>query len=180
MKPAPRSYVRGALIALLIFGSLSSLGGAVYAVAFNGAGVPREYLAGSPFDSYLVPGLILGVVVGGTQLGATIALLTRHPWSLLMSAIAGFGMIIWIFVELAIILTYSFLQTFYFGLGTLELILVLILLGIIPRAQRQSEGYSLRRDDHERATRHRERRNLSPMTQDLRLYEVQAFAARVR
>ncbi|HEY9470528.1 MAG TPA: hypothetical protein VIQ76_13030 [Propionibacteriaceae bacterium] len=125
---------RVALIALLVFGSLSSFGGAVFAIAFNGAGVPLEYLAGSPFDSYLVPGLILGVVVGGTQLGATIALVTRHPWALLISAIAGFGMIIWIFVELAIILTYSFLQTLYFGLGMLELILVLILLGIVPRA----------------------------------------------
>jgi hypothetical protein len=83
--------VKGVLIALLIFGALSSFGGAVYAVAFNGAGVPREYLAGSPFDSYVIPGLVLGVLVGGTQLSATIALMTRHRWSLLISAIAGFG-----------------------------------------------------------------------------------------
>jgi hypothetical protein len=37
-----------------------------------------------------------------------------------------------VFVELAIILAYSFLQTLYFGVGALELILVLILLGIVP------------------------------------------------
>lgn len=42
-------------------------------------------------------------------------------------------MMMWIFVELAIILQYSFLQTLYFGLGGLELILVLVLLGIVPR-----------------------------------------------
>ena len=41
-------------------------------------------------------------------------------------------MMIWIFVELAIILQYSFLQTVYFGLGGLELILVLVLLGLVP------------------------------------------------
>ena len=41
-------------------------------------------------------------------------------------------MMMWIFVELAIILQYSFLQTLYFGLGGLELILVVVLLGIVP------------------------------------------------
>jgi hypothetical protein len=133
--PAPQRAVRGALIALLLFGALSSIDGAVMAIAFNGAGLPLEYLEGSPFDSYLVPGLILGVVVGGTQLAAAGFLMTRHPWSLPTSAIAGFGMIIWVFVELAMILVYSFLQTLYFGLAVLELILVLLLLGVVPRAE---------------------------------------------
>jgi hypothetical protein len=151
MRPrTPAGVVKGVLIALLIFGALSSFGGAVYAIVFNGAGVPREYLAGSPFDSYLVPGLILGVVVGGTQLWATIALVIRHRWSLPISAVAGFGMIIWIFVELAIILVYSFLQTLYFGLGTLELILVLLLLGIVPATGSSGESdASVHRRDYD-------------------------------
>ena len=58
--------------------------------------------------------------------------LTRRHWALLMAAIAGFGMMMWIFVELAIILQHSVLQTLYFGLGGLELILVVVLLGIAP------------------------------------------------
>jgi uncharacterized membrane protein len=58
------SLVTGVLIVLLIFGALSSFAGAVMAIAFNGAGVPLEYLADSPFDSYLVPGLILAVLLG--------------------------------------------------------------------------------------------------------------------
>jgi hypothetical protein len=134
------SLVTGVLIVLLIFGALSSFAGAVMAIAFNGAGVPLEYLADSPFDSYLVPGLILGVLVGGTQLSAAVSLMSRHPWSLLISAIAGFGMIIWVFVELAVILAYSFLQTLYFGVGAVELILVLVLLGIVPRASGVKDG----------------------------------------
>ena len=130
--PVPNRIVSGVLIALLLFGAVSSFGGAVLAIAFDGAGVPQEWLANSPFASYLLPGLILGVIVGGTQLVAAIALLTRRHWALLMAAIAGFGMMTWIFVELAIILQYSFLQTLYFGLGGLELILVLVLLGLVP------------------------------------------------
>lgn len=117
---------------LFLFGAVSSLAGAVLAIGANGGGVPVAYLTNSPFSSYVVPGLILGVVVGGTQLAAAIALLARRRTALLFSAVAGFGMLIWIFVELAIIRQYSWLQAAYFILGGLELILVLALLGVIP------------------------------------------------
>jgi hypothetical protein len=104
----------------------------VLAIWLNGAGVPLEYLATSPFTSYVIPGLVLGLVVGGTQFAGAIALLARRKAALLLSAVAGFGMLIWTFVELAVIKQYSWLQTAYFVLGGLELILVLALLGIIP------------------------------------------------
>jgi hypothetical protein len=127
----PFPIVTRFLGALTLFGALSAAAGAVLAIAANGAGVPVEYLANSPFPSYAVPGVILGVVVGGTQLAAAIALLRKQRSALLLSAIAGFGMLIWIFAELAIIRQYSWLQTAYFALGTMELILVLALLGIV-------------------------------------------------
>ncbi|MEA2761755.1 MAG: hypothetical protein QOD47_1039 [Gemmatimonadaceae bacterium] len=130
--PIPHRIVTRLLAALTLFGALSALAGAVLAIAANGAGVPLQYLANSPFPSYAVPGFILGVVVGGTQLAAAIALLRRQRIAPLLSAIAGFGMLIWIFVELAIIRQYSWLQSAYFALGVLELILVLALLGILP------------------------------------------------
>jgi hypothetical protein len=130
--PIPYRIVTRLLAALTLFGALSALAGAVLAIAANGAGVPLQYLANSPFPSYAVPGFILGVVVGGTQLAAAIALLRRQRIAPLLSAIAGFGMLIWIFVELAIIRQYSWLQSAYFALGVLELILVLALLGILP------------------------------------------------
>ena len=131
MPIASRIVVR-VLIALLVFGALSSLAGSILAIAANGGGVPIEYLANSPFSSYVVPGLILGVVVGGTQLAGAAALLARRRSALLLSTIAGFGMLIWIFVELVIIRQYSWLQTAYFIVGGLELILVLALLGVVP------------------------------------------------
>jgi hypothetical protein len=121
----------GGLIAVLVFNALSAFGGAVLAIAFNGAGVPLEHLAGSWFTSFLGLGLILGVVVGGTHAVAAFALVTRRPWGLLMAAVAGFAMLIWIFTEVAVI-GYSWLQSVYFGFGMLELILVLALLGIAP------------------------------------------------
>jgi hypothetical protein len=124
--------ISGVLIGLLLFGALSSFAGAVLAFNAESAGVPLEFLAKTPLTSFVVPGLILGIIVGGSQLTAAIALLTRRHSSLLWGAIAGFGMLIWIFVEIAIIEAYSWLQSLYFGLGVLELILVLALLGIAP------------------------------------------------
>lgn len=121
----------GVLVAVLIFDAVSSFGGAVLAIVFNGAGVPLEILAGTWFPSFFAPGLILGIIVGGTHAAAAFALLTRRHWALLAAAVAGFAMLIWIFTELAII-GYSWLQSVYFGFGVLELILVLALLGIAP------------------------------------------------
>lgn len=118
------------LVVLLFFGGLSALVGAGMAIVADGAGVPPEYLANSPFSSFLIPGLILGLVVGGTQLAAATTVLMKHRRGLLLSAIAGFGMLIWIFAELAILGEYSPLQTAYFALGVVELVLVLVLLGI--------------------------------------------------
>lgn len=130
--PVSNQIVVRTLTVLVVFGALSALVGAVLAIAANGAGVPLEYLKNSPFSSYLFPGLILGVVVGGTQLAAAIALLAKRDMALLLSAVAGFGMLIWIFVELAMIQQYFWLQGAYFLLGGLELILVFALLGIVP------------------------------------------------
>lgn len=123
---------RTALLVLLLFGSLSAIAGAIMAIAFNGAGVPLEYLQGSLFGSFLVPGIILGGLVGGTHIIAAVSLMAHRPSPMLLAAIAGFGMLIWVFVELAIILAYSFLQTLYFGLGVLELALGFVMLGITP------------------------------------------------
>lgn len=123
---------RTALLVLLLFGALSAFAGAVMAIVFKGAGVPLEYLQGSPFGSFLVPGIILGVLVGGTQAVAAGSLMAHRRASMRWAAVAGFGMIIWVFVELAIILEYSFLQTIYLGLGMLELVLVFLMLEIAP------------------------------------------------
>ncbi len=130
--------LRRLLLGTLLFCAVSSFGGAWLGIVANGGGVPLRYLQGSPFSSYLVPGLILGVVVGGTQLAAAVGLWRRSGWALTASVVAGFGMLIWIFVELAVITEYSALQTIYFALGSVELILVFGLLGIAPRLVRRA------------------------------------------
>src|SRR5690606_40846071 len=66
----PTNTWRLALAVLLGFIALNALGGAVYGLA-GAEGVPLEWLEGSPFDSYVVPSLILLLAVGGTALAAS-------------------------------------------------------------------------------------------------------------
>ncbi len=59
--------LRWSLLIMLSFAAASAAVGGVMGVFFDGAGVPHRYLDGTPFDSFVAPGLILGVVVGGTH-----------------------------------------------------------------------------------------------------------------
>jgi hypothetical protein len=130
--PLSNRSVARALAVLAVFGAISACIGAVLATAADGAGVPVAHLAGSPFKSYFFPGLILGVIVGGTQLTAAVLVIARRRYALLASTVAGFGMMLWIFIELAMMRQFSWLQAVYFGLGGLELVPVLAILGIVP------------------------------------------------
>src|SRR3954452_21849489 len=98
-----------------------------------------RFLDGSPFDSYLIPGLILAIVLGGTQLVAFLALLRRHRWAMFLGAGAGFATLIWIFVQM-IVIPFSALQTVYFLVGLAELGLVLLLLGVLEQAPPGAAG----------------------------------------
>lgn len=91
---------------------------------------PVEYLEGSPFDSYLVPGIILGVVLGGVHLAAFVLVYRRHDRWPFAAAVAAFDALIWIFVQMMFI-PFSFLQAFYFALGLAEAGLVMLALGIL-------------------------------------------------
>ncbi|WP_205814208.1 hypothetical protein [Microbacterium sp. K24] len=138
------SWARNVLFVILCFGAVSALAGGILGVVANGAGVPLAHLDGTPFASYLIPGLILGVVVGGTQGAAAFLSHRRLPWGLLAAAVAGFGMTIWIFVEVAVV-GYSWLQSIYLALGLGELALVLVLLGILhPSRIRPAEDATRR------------------------------------
>lgn len=91
---------------------------------------PREYLEGSPFSSYLVPGSVLIVAVAGVHAAAFAATIFSSRWSMRLSATGGFACAIWIFVQM-IYIPFSFLQALYFTIGLAELGLTMVLLGIL-------------------------------------------------
>lgn len=91
---------------------------------------PLEYLEGSPFGSYLVPGIILAVVLGAVHLAVFVLVLRRHDRWVLGGAIAGFDALTWIFVQMVFI-PFSFLQAFHFACGLAEVGLVMLALGVL-------------------------------------------------
>lgn len=94
------------LVGLLLFQGLSGLAGGYGLVADpSGAalGLPLEWLAGSPFSTYLIPGLILLLVLGvGPLIGAYLVAF-RKPGGGAAAVAIGASLVIWIGVQIAIV-----------------------------------------------------------------------------
>ena len=127
--PGPKR--RGTLIGLELFTAVGAVAGAIFVVP----GLPREWLAGSPFGDYTIPALALGILCGGGSLAAAIAVAWRPAFGGILSIAAGTAMAIFEIVEVAavgfMIVKFptepaSYLQPFYFAVGV-----VIAALGIV-------------------------------------------------
>lgn len=94
------------LMAVLIFQGLSGLGGGLVLVIdpTGGAiGIPLEWLGGSPFRDFLIPGLVLLTFLGVGPLFVVVGLWRRHPWSWPASLAIGAMLLAWLAVEILIV-----------------------------------------------------------------------------
>jgi hypothetical protein len=126
----PLSRVAKGALALEVMLSIGALvGGLILMLAPRGEilPLPLSALAGSPFDTYFVPGLILFGVLGlGPVIAACLAWM-RHPLAPVAAFVVGAGLLVWVAVEIAII-GYSNeppLQAIY-GILSVAIILVAI------------------------------------------------------
>jgi hypothetical protein len=147
----PPSSVAKAAVVLEILLSIGALGGGlVLMIAPRGEimPLPLSALAGSPFDTYLVPGLILFSVLGlGPLVAARLAWL-RHRVAPAAAFVVGVGLLIWVGAEVAII-GYSNeppLQAFYGILGIVIVLVALRWLRVIglPRRDGMRAGWDHR------------------------------------
>lgn len=120
--------MRKLLIIILFLQGFSAIVSGIEIIRTNGLGIPLQWLSTTPFSSFIIPGLILVCVVGGTSILACVLLIKNLRYALEASATAGFGIQIWIFVQLFMINQSSFLQVIYFSSGIIILILVFLLL----------------------------------------------------
>ena len=109
------------LVGLLTFNALSALGGGAGLVTGT-LPVPTALLRHTPFDSYVIPGLFLGIAIGGSALVGAIALLAHAKRSRLISAAAAFIMIGWIAGETILVEGFSWLQGLYLLTGVLVVV----------------------------------------------------------
>jgi hypothetical protein len=103
-RPLTRPALASLVLELVL--SIGALGGGlVLIVAPRGEimPLPLSALAGSPFETYLVPGLILFTVLGlGPLIAARLAWI-GHPMAPVAAFVVGAALLIWITVEIAII-----------------------------------------------------------------------------
>lgn len=114
-------------IFLLLIG-LSAIAGGIGLLTPGSIGIPTSDLEGSIFSSYLWPGIILAVIVGGAHISAALALFSSNKYELEFAAVAGFGLQIWLFTEICIVGYHNWLQPLYFAFATITLITVLLFL----------------------------------------------------
>ena len=89
----------------------------------NGLGMPAEWLAGTPFDTWVLPGVFLLAVVAAPMAVAAAAELTRRSWAFAASLAAGTLQAGWIVAQVAIIQRYFVLQPVMFAAGVLVVLL---------------------------------------------------------
>jgi peptidoglycan/LPS O-acetylase OafA/YrhL len=118
--------IRTLLGALFAFGALNAFAGGYYGLS-GAEGVPREWLAGSPFSDYVVPSLVLFVVVGGALALAAIMVFRGHPLARAIACAAAAVLLVWIVVQVAIIGYVSWMQPATFAAGLLMLLLISLL-----------------------------------------------------
>lgn len=120
-------YAGLAMIEMLV-GLSAVAGGLCLLSAPRGGGIlqlPLSLLDGSPFSDYVIPGLVLCLVVGGSNVAAAIPALLEAPAAIFAALIAGAIGAGWIAAEVAFIGYHTWAQVLYFFLGILTMALAL-------------------------------------------------------
>ena len=112
-----------ALLALQAFTTLSCVAGGV-GLVYGTIDLPLDWLNGTFFSDYVIPGVILAGIVGGFQLAALISALGRHSSYLMATALAGAVLMGWMIGEWFIVgakdsVMFGF-QIVYFLVGFVE------------------------------------------------------------
>jgi hypothetical protein len=132
----PRPGYAWVAVALQLFTAVMAVPvGLAMVLDANGSplGIPRDWIAGTPFGSFLVPGIVLLVMNGLGQLSAALLTWQRHPWAPWVTGFFAVGLMTWISVQVMVI-PFSALQPILFAVGLVEGSLALAWLRALARA----------------------------------------------
>lgn len=121
------------LLMLLGFTAITAIPGGTILILFPDGRPLRaqtDILFFTPFSSFLLPGLILLMFVGGSSLAAFIQLRNNNLFAKRYAFAAGAVLLGWMTGELLLVRTFSWLQPIYFICG----VVILILAGRLKRS----------------------------------------------
>lgn len=124
-RPAATRYLLGGLLA---FGALNAFAGGYYGMS-GAEDVPKEWLEGTPFSDYFIPGLILFIIAGGSFLVASIMVFAKLRHARAAAFAAGAVVLGWLAAEMALIGYVSWMQPAT-AVGGL---VILLLAWVLPR-----------------------------------------------
>lgn len=119
-------YMKLFLFLLIAFVALTAIvSGALLITYPDGSlfGMSTALLKATPFNNFFVPGLILCLVVGGTNLVAFLLNLKAHPFRYDWSIGAAVMIMGWVIVQMLLIAVLHWLQFVYLGVGIMILLL---------------------------------------------------------
>jgi hypothetical protein len=104
------SVVTVTLVVLEFLVAAAALYGGIGLAAGNLIGMPDEWLVGTPFTSWLWPGVFLLLVVAVPMVAAAMLELRGSPRAAVVSVLAGAAQVAWIAVQLLVMQRYHVLQ----------------------------------------------------------------------
>ncbi|MDZ5781930.1 hypothetical protein [Marinococcus luteus] len=140
----------------LLLGSGALAGGGLLIISPDGSmfSMPLEILRNTPFNSFLIPGIILLTCLGILPLVTAVFLASEKPFKILgklslykeahgawnSSLYIGFILIVWITVQMYLIKEVVFLHIFYILLG-----LLIQLITLLPSVKNHYSDYDYRK-----------------------------------
>src|SRR6476619_4862054 len=122
-KALPRRAARWALVAVEVFVAVGAVYGGIGLIAGNAIHISDDWLVGTPFDSWVLPGIFLLLIVAAPMTIAAVAELRRRQWSYTASVFAGVAQIGWIIAEWVIMQRFFVLQPAMLTAGTVVVLL---------------------------------------------------------
>jgi hypothetical protein len=132
------SRLERALIALEILLAVGAYGGGFGLISSHwnpGAFLSTAELQGTPFSSWLIPGVLLVLLNGVLPTAVAIGAMAAAPWARRGHALVGLVLTCWIVVQVAMIGYGHPLQAVYLAWGIVMLVLGLMLLRTEPPGQ---------------------------------------------
>lgn len=117
------SYSIGILLTLVGIGAVAAGLGLLLEPDGGGVGLPLDLLANSPFEDFLIPGIVLFAVNGIASLIGAVLAFRKHRYTGIATMVLGFAMLIWISTQVYWIGWQSWMQPAFLAVGLAEVVL---------------------------------------------------------
>ena len=115
-----KKKMKSLLVILILFVAVTAFASGVIIILHPDGSIMQLQLSvlnGTPLKNFLVPGIVLTIFVGGTNLLAVFFYFKKHPARYNWAIAGGFMLCGWIIVQMILINYFHWLQFLYLGIG---------------------------------------------------------------